>query len=289
MKPPPTSMERRLYREVFGHGGLPLLLLGRWMPGRFLVRIRPPGAKRPVRLRLGTTDIRSFLGAFHRRHYLIDLSPEPEVIFDVGANVGLTSIYFARRFKKARVFAIEPERRNFELLKRNVRRYRRIEPVRAALWSRNEPLSVVNEGADSDAYQVGRSIPGGSMSVSGKTLDRLMEETGVEHIDLLKVDIEGAEREVFAGVPKWIDRVDALIVELHDFLMSGCEGPVLDALRGFEYLGRRRIHLMAVRERRRLAKVPRHFTELNPGLSQAGNPEIFAAAGAVPPGTGRRW
>jgi hypothetical protein len=56
----------------------------------------------------------------------------------------------------------------------------------------------------------------------GITVDTIMKEQYVEHIDILKMDIEGAEREVFSDPSSWIEKVDALIVELHERMKSGC-------------------------------------------------------------------
>ncbi len=265
MKRVPFVKDREIHRRIFGLRGLPYLLLGRAMPGRWLVRIQPPGAKRPVRLRLGSSDVWVFWGVFFRNHHALKLNPAPRVVVDVGANVGLTAIDFARRFKKARVLAVEPEAKNFALLEKNVRRYRRIEPVHAALWGANEPVAFSNGDAEFDSFRFGRSGADRSDSVRGVTLDRLMDEHGIDRIDLLKIDIEGAECSVFADVSKWIDRVDVIIVELHDFLVPGCESVVLPALREFGFQRRRRIHLLAARDSSRLMKIPYAYRQPGDG------------------------
>ena len=54
------------------------------------------------------------------------------------------------------------------------------------------------------------------------TVDTLMKEHGIDHIDILKIDIEGAEKEVFRDPSAWIGKVDALIVELHERMKLGC-------------------------------------------------------------------
>ncbi len=252
----PFARDWKIHRRIFGIRALPYLLLGRAMPIQWLARIQPPGAKRPVRLRLGSSDVWVFWGVFFRNHHAVKLDPAPRVVVDVGANVGLTTIDFARRFRKARVLAVEPEAKNFALLEKNVRRYRRIEPVHAALWSANEPVAFSNGDAEFDSFRFGRSEADRSDSVRGVTLDRLMDEHGLERIDLLKIDIEGAERQVFADPSAWIDRVDVMIIELHDFLMPGCESVVLPALKDFGFQRRRRIHVLAARDPSRLAKIP---------------------------------
>jgi hypothetical protein len=60
-----------------------------------------------------------------------------------------------------------------------------------------------------------------------------MREHGVDYIDILKVDIEGSEKEVFESCETWIDRVGVLIVELHDRWKSGCSRSVHSAAKDF--------------------------------------------------------
>ena len=59
-------------------------------------------------------------------------------------------------------------------------------------------------------------LAGEGHAVAAITRDRLMRDQGIDHIDILKVDIEGAEKEVFADTSAWIDRVGSIIVELHE-------------------------------------------------------------------------
>jgi hypothetical protein len=66
------------------------------------------------------------------------------------------------------------------------------------------------------------------------TVDTIMREHGIDHIDVLKVDIEGAEREVFRDPSSWIDKVDTLIVELHERLKLGCNRSFYNGTNGFD-------------------------------------------------------
>ncbi len=87
-----------------------------------------------VYVRTNTSDLEVAISSLYRREYdHIDLS-EPGVIIDAGANIGTSSIFFARKYPGARIFAIEPETSNFTLLKKNTRKYRNIVPIKAAIW-----------------------------------------------------------------------------------------------------------------------------------------------------------
>jgi len=70
--------------------------------------------------------------------------------------------------------------------------------------------------------------------VQGITIDKIMDDYGLDRISILKVDIEGAEREVFMDSSQWLDKVDALIVELHGRMKLGCNRVFYNGTNGFD-------------------------------------------------------
>src|SRR3989344_5879030 len=86
-------------------------------PGEMQVRIKK--ITHPLILRPGTSDVPLLYHIFVEGEYNIQPKTEPSFIIDAGANVGFTAVYFANRFPKARIIAIEPEESSFNLLKRN--------------------------------------------------------------------------------------------------------------------------------------------------------------------------
>lgn len=210
-----------------------------------LVEVHRVDLAHPLWLRVPSTDIDVYRQVFFAEEYLLSLPQQPEVIIDAGANIGLTSVYFASRYPDARIIAIEPEPGNFDLLKRNVSPYPNVTAVQAALWSRNEVVSLVDPGLGEWGFsvrdrQTANSAPDGAATVSGAgrprtaglrvpglTVADVMRDADIEQVDLLKLDIEGAEVEVFDTACEWIEAVDSIIIELHDRLRPGCT----DALR----------------------------------------------------------
>ncbi len=66
------------------------------------------------------------------------------------------------------------------------------------------------------------------------TVAQIMDASGFSEVDLLKLDIEGAEADLFRdGPPDWLKRVTNVAVELHDRFRPGCTERVLDALQGW--------------------------------------------------------
>jgi FkbM family methyltransferase len=187
--------------------------------------VRRPFPPNPLSIRIPSTDVLLYRQIFERHEYDVPVARPPRVIVDAGANVGLASVFFAHRFPDARIIAIEPEAGNFALLAKNVADYPNVVPVKAALWSDNAVIDLFDPGAGPWGYVVGTAddVPGAwRQHADGVTLDEIMRMYRLDRIDLLKLDIEGSEREVLGASSAWIDAVDAVIVELHDRKKPGC-------------------------------------------------------------------
>jgi FkbM family methyltransferase len=171
--------------------------------------------------------------------YGFDLPFAPKTIVDAGANIGMASIFFARRYPGAKIIAIEPEASNFSLLMRNVRAYSAIVPIHAALWNRDGQISVGDPdpetGAGGKWAFVTREGPGAK--VRAVTMPTLMQEMGVRTIDLAKIDIEGAEQELFQDT-KWLAGTECVMIGLHDRFRPGCSEVVNSAMQGFTRMHR---------------------------------------------------
>jgi FkbM family methyltransferase len=225
----------RDYWRVFGAAGLPLAARTRLMADPGLVTLTPPGASHPVSVRLGTSDISTYREVFIQQAYRLDLRTPPRVLVDAGANIGLTSVYFASRYPGARILAIEPEASNAALLTANAAPYPTVTVIRGAVWNENVPIDVTDPGLGKWGFRTRTTGNGhGSQQVQGMTIDALMRAQGVDFIDVLKVDVEGAEREIFADPSAWIDRVGVIVIELHDRFRTGCSRAFYRATSGFD-------------------------------------------------------
>jgi len=195
------------------------------------VSIAVRGVTHPVFLRLRTTDVELCREVLLKGQYDCDFAKRPRVIVDAGANIGLASIFYANKYPDARIIAIEPEPSNYQMLVRNLAPYSKVETVHAALWKDNCAIQLRDKGTGHTGFQTSAESDDAAASVQGVTLDQLMRDFGIDYIDLLKVDIEGAEREVFEHSPNWLNSVGIVAVELHDWLRDGCGQSVRSATR----------------------------------------------------------
>lgn len=213
---------------------------GAYLAGRLMllkgriVRFRIPGDPHYFFARGGSSDLHAFKQVFVGEQYLLPpLDGAPQFIIDGGANVGYSARYFAKRYPRARILAVEPEASNFELLQRNTRSVPTITPIHAALWDQSAPLTIEDPLADKWAFRVRGTQSATSADTWGVSITELMATAQAEVIDILKLDIEGAEKRLFEnGSDTWLPRTRVLIVELHDRLVPGCSDALRSAVAG---------------------------------------------------------
>lgn len=233
---------------------------GPYMLGRLtfarsgFVSLRVPGLGVPVLLRARTSDKPTFEQVFVSREYeLPPLRTKPRLIIDGGANAGFTTRFFACEYPDAQIVAVEPELTNFEVLRQNTRHLPNVIAVRAALWNYDTQLGIANPDADKWAFQVQETRPGLARdAVKSVTLSQIMAQAKCDHIDILKLDIEGAEQEVFAsGYESWLVRTNVIIIELHERLRPGSSSNVYRAIKGYGFsLSHRGEHAILTRQAR---------------------------------------
>lgn len=156
------------------------------------------------------------------------------VIVDGGANVGYSSIYFANAYPDAVVLAVEPNPDTFEVLKRNVNGKDRIIPINAALWSHEAGVDITagDSGSWSDRVSDARS----KSLIPSIRLDQLMNKVPSARPLIIKLDIEGAEREACRVSQETLRAASCIIIEPHDFMLpgAGCLVPLFAAICGKE-------------------------------------------------------
>ncbi len=155
-----------------------------------------------------------FKEIFTDNSYLFNTDTIQPVIFDCGANIGTSVLYFKRMFPSAKVKAFEADPKIVELLKQNVsaNQLDNVEIIGKAVWVNNDGVEFSQEGAD------GSSIFGNEnkIKISSVRLKNLLD--GEDKIDLLKMDIEGAEVEVLKDCDSSLKKAKHIFIEFHSFV-----------------------------------------------------------------------
>ncbi len=188
---------------------------------RTLAKVSLRGSDYPVFLRPATTDALVAFGTFGKAFHLPPVAiAEDATIIDLGANIGLTSADYAGRFPRATVIAVEMDGANASMAVRNTEPYRdRVTVIHAAAWWEATRLSYTAPVGGEWAFAVSQQ---GDHEVSTVTVDALVERYGP--VDFLKMDIEGAEREVLSKNTSWATAVRSLQVEVHEpYTVGDCE------------------------------------------------------------------
>jgi FkbM family methyltransferase len=240
--------------QWYGIRGLYFTLQNKLLTAPKLVEVSPPGIKHPVFLRLKTTDIELYGKMFADREYAFEAIKQPKVIVD--ANIGLATIFFANAFPEATIIAIEPEATNFALLKKNTAAYPKVVPVQAALWCDNTMINLTHPASNPEwdkwAFRTQRDEDRNKNKlfhqIQGMTVDRIMRDHGLDFIDVLKVDIEGAEKDVFADASNWIDKVGAVTIELHENWDMECNRNFFKATNSFQIAWKQGENVFVARE-----------------------------------------
>lgn len=167
---------------------------------------------------------------------ILSLGKSP-LVLDVGANIGLSAVYFKIKFPAAHLIAVEPEENNFKFLQRLASQYG-FYPIQGGLASRKGFLGVVDPGLGENGFRTEELGPDKSMaSVQGIPLDDLAK-FGEETIPfLLKIDIEGAEKLAFETLSASLANFKLICIEPHDWLLVGSAGmnPFLRQISKFDF------------------------------------------------------
>jgi len=185
----------------------------------------------PFIIRKGTSDINVFISIFLLRDLDLQLKMEPKLIVDAGAYTGLSTLFYASKFPRAKIIAIEPEQSNFEILERNTGGIKNVDRIQAGLWNRDACLKIIDRQTGKWGFAIKEVSGGEKHDIKAVTIDTILKTSGVQEIDILKIDIEGSEKELFSGdCNAWIDKVKVIVVELHDRFKEGCTSAVLSAI-----------------------------------------------------------
>lgn len=156
----------------------------------------------------------------YRRNWIYDLKrrfPDPKIIFDIGAYIGDVSLAFNNRFPNARIFSFEPVSASFKTFTQNTNGVKNIQGNNLALGEKEECVEIplFSEASINTLKQAQYDNPAiSSEKINVVRLDSFMSNNGIDHIDILKVDVEGFELEVLRGAGKMLPKIDCIVTEV---------------------------------------------------------------------------
>ena len=209
--------------------GLKIELKKTFASGRFSIQL--PGLREKIWIRKGTSDWNAFKQVFVWKEYEYPIPFIPKTVLDAGSNVGYAALWFTRKFPQAKIISLEPEQTNFEMLQKNTVCYSNIESIKAGLWGRSCFLRIIPTAWGNWGFRTVEVESKTEESIEALSIKDIMDKNGWEEIDLLKMDIEGAERDVFAkDAAQWLPKVKMIFLELHDNVYKDCSKSVFRAL-----------------------------------------------------------
>ncbi|HEV2060391.1 MAG TPA: FkbM family methyltransferase [Solirubrobacteraceae bacterium] len=196
------------------------LLRGSGAPGPATIGIRALDGRR-VALRARTTDAEVAVATFAGRYHLPPpLAGPVESIWDVGANIGLTTAHLAQLHPHAQVVALEPHPANFACAQANTAEYaQRCVLLQRAAWTYDGTVGLEGESGPEDGYRVSETRADGE--VEAISFNTLLDRFGAP--DYLKLDVEGGERALLNESTQWAASVRCISVECHPpYSLSEC-------------------------------------------------------------------
>ena len=144
------------------------------------------------------------------------------LILDLGANIGLASVYFHHIWPSSKIVAVEPSDDNFRILQENFADKETLEARLAGIASMKSRLVLTDPSAEKNAFTTTTLEDCAEGGISGVTVSDILanypRSKGYFPF-IVKIDIEGFESELFSASTEWISEFPILIIELHDWLL----------------------------------------------------------------------
>lgn len=204
-------------------------------------RLRFEHFSRTIDLTLSAPYLGALKGVFLDVEYDCSglFNPPPLRILDLGANIGMGSLSLACQFPEAEFVCVEPDPRNLGLLKTNLHQNgirAEIVPAAVGVVSGKSSLRFNNDPTCSRLDSLPEQDLHDLTGVDMVTVPEVLARAGWKTVDLLKIDIEGAEDEILSAKNDWLENVGAIILEIHPITTPG---NILSYIKGYGFSIRR--------------------------------------------------
>jgi FkbM family methyltransferase len=196
----------------------------RQTPNSSLARLR--WSDRDIFYRSGSADpfvlYQILLKGGRKAEYYVPPPLKPKIILDIGSNIGASILYFHEKFPDAQIFGFEPHPDTFRILEKNVADLHGVKVFNYGLGATDQRMTVDADQVSFGAFNTrgqfkDRGFPAAPVECAVRRLDDVLRELGIAQVDLIKIDCEGAEADVFSALPDGVlNRCQWIVGEFHD-------------------------------------------------------------------------
>ncbi len=174
--------------------------------------VNQTNGKFQIKMRTYRGDVSIFNEIFWKKSYFIpnDYVQKPKVIIDLGAHIGFASIFYTLNYPEAKIYSIEASKQNVQLLEFNTKSFPNITPLNKAVYTEDGYISF-----DESGLSYNNKISDKGEQIEAISVNSLLELYGIQKIDLIKIDIEGSEKDILQKNTEWLEKTDVIIIELH--------------------------------------------------------------------------
>lgn len=186
-----------------------------------------------INLRTGTSDFLIFNEVFKSHGYydilklLLPRKREPLNMIDAGSNIGCTSLWLSEVFPNATIVSVEADLANYRILCENIALNGKLQihALHNAFWYNNDELNLSTGFRDGREYAISvlPELDNKYATVKGITIDDIRIRFGFKHVDVLKLDIEGAEKYLFQDLEmskRLLEHVGLVAIEIHEDIVD---------------------------------------------------------------------
>lgn len=190
--------------------------------------------RQKIHFRKNTKDKETFLEIFQDQIYNTPYSFEPKNIVDAGANVGYVTLFFKMKHPDCSIVAVEIDQGNIECIKKNTANLSNVEIINKGMYDTKAFFKIEDPYNATNSFQVREVSKGEDFTIESVTVPEILTLKNWDTIDILKIDIEGAEKKLFSShYEQWLPKVKILFIETHDRMTKGCSQQVTTTMNKF--------------------------------------------------------
>lgn len=189
-----------------------------------LIILKLKGLSHNIYLRNRTYDVNIFYQIFIDEELEMKYNGRINNILDLGANIGLSTLFFLRKYPEVSIISVEPDINNFKVLERNTCNYGSVKRLNLGIYGKNCTLYLVDVGEGEASYRVLESSNGYRIinKINCINISTLKLQHGIKQLDIIKMDIEGSEASCLLDFTHdWLNDTKYLLVEIHEGLIPG--------------------------------------------------------------------